>query len=56
MIQELQVRLLPQQAASGQTIREYVAREKGIDARTITSVRVLKRSVDARHQIGRAHV
>ena len=50
MIQELQVRLLPQQAASGQTIREYVAREKGIDARTITSVRVLKRSVDARHR------
>ena len=50
MIQEFSVRLLPQQAATEQTIREFVAREKGIDARTITHVRVLKRSIDARHR------
>lgn len=44
---ECQLRLLPQQAATEQTICESVAREKGLDARTIKAVRVLKRSVDA---------
>ena len=47
---ECQLRLLPQQAATEQTICESVAREKGLDARTIKAVRVLKRSVDARHR------
>ena len=48
MIQEYQLRLLPQQAASEQAVMQYVAREKGLDARTIKAVRVLKRGIDAR--------
>ncbi|MCI6619067.1 MAG: FAD-binding protein [Prevotella sp.] len=50
MIQEYQLRLLPQQACSEQAVIEYIAREKGFDARTINKVRVLKRSVDARQR------
>ena len=50
MVHEFQIRVLPQIAASTTTIKEYVAREKGIDARTINEVRVLKRSIDARHR------
>ena len=50
MIQEYQIRVLPQVAASTSAIKEYIAREKGIDARTIKDVRVLKRSIDARHR------
>ena len=50
MIQEYQLRVLPEQAANEHTIREYVAREKGFDARTIQHVRVLKRSIDARQR------
>ena len=50
MIQELQLRILPEQAASEQSIKQYVAREKGIDARTIKAVRTLKRSIDARQR------
>ncbi|MGN0282884.1 MAG: NAD(P)/FAD-dependent oxidoreductase [Prevotella sp.] len=50
MIQEFQIRVFPHIAASSATIKEHVAREKGIDARTITEVRVLKRSIDARHR------
>lgn len=49
-MKEKQFRLLPQQAVSEATIREAVAREMAIDARTITHVRVLKRSIDARHR------
>lgn len=50
MIQEYQLRVLPEQAANEQTIREFVAREKGMDERTIQHVRVLKRSIDARQR------
>ena len=50
MIQELQLRILPEQAASEQNIKQYVAREKGLDARTIKAVRTLKRSIDARQR------
>lgn len=50
MIQELQLRILPEQAASEQSIKQYVAREKGLDARTIQAVRTLKRSIDARQR------
>lgn len=49
MTNDYQIRVLPQIAASMSTIREYIAREKGIDARTITAVRIIKRSIDARH-------
>jgi len=50
MTQEIQLRILPEQAASEQTIANYIAREKGIDLRTINHVRVLKRSIDARQR------
>lgn len=50
MIQELQLRILPEQAANEQSIKQYVAREKGWDVRTILAVRTLKRSIDARQR------
>ena len=50
MIKELQLRILPEQAASEQSIKQYVAREKGLDVRTIKAVRTLKRSIDARQR------
>lgn len=50
MTNEYQIRLLPQQAANESTIREFIAREKGIEPRTINHVRVLKRSIDARQR------
>lgn len=50
MIQELQLRILPEQAANEQSIKQYVAREKGWDVRTIQAVRTLKRSIDARQR------
>ena len=42
MIQEYQLRVLPEQAASEQHIKQYVSREKGLDIRTIHAVRVLR--------------
>ena len=50
MIQELQIRVLPVVASSEQNIRQFVADDKGIDARTINAVRVLRRSIDARQR------
>lgn len=50
MTQELQLRILPEQAANEQSIKQYVAREKGLDVRTIQAVRTLKRSIDARQR------
>lgn len=50
MISEYQLRVLPQQAFNEATIKEYISREKAIDARTIKHVRVLKRSIDARQR------
>lgn len=50
MIQEYQLRVLPEQAYNEQSIRRYVAREKGIDERTIQGIRVLKKSIDARQR------
>ncbi len=50
MVQELQLRILPEQAANEQSIKQYVAREKGLDVRTIQAVRTLKRSIDARQR------
>lgn len=50
MIQEYQLRVMPQVAFNEQNIKEYLAKEKGLDARTINHVRTLKRSIDARHR------
>lgn len=50
MIQELQLRILPEEAVSEQSLKQVVARETGISVPYIHTVRVLKRSIDARQR------
>lgn len=50
MIRELQLRLLPEEAHSEQSLSRVVARETGADLKEINAVRVLKRSIDARQR------
>ena len=50
MIQEYQLRVQPHIAANEQSLRCHLAEEKGFDVRTITAVRILKRSIDARQR------
>jgi uncharacterized FAD-dependent dehydrogenase len=50
MIQEFQLRVLPEKTANEQTLKEHIAHEKGLDIRTINALRILKRSIDARQR------
>lgn len=50
MINEYQLRVLPEQAASEQSLKQYISHEKGLDVRTINAVQVVKRSIDARQR------
>lgn len=50
MVNEYQLRILPEQAASEQSLKTYISREKGLDIRTINAVIVLKKSIDARQR------
>ncbi|MCM1312865.1 MAG: FAD-binding protein [Bacteroides sp.] len=50
MVNEFQIRILPEQAANEQEIKKFVATDKGIDMRTIKHIRVLKKSIDARQR------
>ncbi|MCI6051213.1 MAG: FAD-binding protein [Phocaeicola plebeius] len=50
MIHEYQLRILPEQAASEQSLKQNIGREKGLDVRTINAIRILKRSIDARQR------
>lgn len=50
MIQEYQIRVLPQIAASESGIKEFLETDKGLDARSFNHVKVLKRSIDARQR------
>ena len=50
MTQEFQIRVLPEQAASEQGIRQFLQDEKGLSAHEVKAVRVLKRSIDARQR------
>ena len=50
MLQEYQIRVLPRQASSTKLLSEYIEQEKGIDARRITHIRILRRSIDARQR------
>ncbi|MBR3066476.1 MAG: FAD-binding protein [Prevotella sp.] len=50
MIQELQLRVLPQVAADSTQLRNYIVNEKGIAQSALKGVRILKRSVDARQR------
>ena len=50
MIQEYDIRVLPQVAANEQSLRNWIAEEKGFDVRTITHLRTLRKSIDARQR------
>ena len=50
MTTEFQLRLLPEQAASEQAIADYLSLEKGLERGSISHIRVLKRSIDARQR------
>lgn len=50
MIQEYQLRVLPEIAANEQRLKEYLSEEKGINPRNINATRILKRSIDARQR------
>lgn len=50
MIQELQLRVLPEVAADSDQLRRYLANEKGLALSALKGVRVLKRSIDARQR------
>ncbi|MCR5679002.1 MAG: FAD-binding protein [Prevotella sp.] len=50
MIQELQLRVLPQVAADSTNLRAYIAEEQGLALGALKGVRILKRSVDARQR------
>ena len=50
MIQEYQIRVLPQVAANEQSLHSWLADEYGFDVRTVTAVRTLRRSIDARQR------
>ena len=50
MIQEYQLRVLPEVAANEQRLKEYLVHEKGLNAGEITATRILKRSIDARQR------
>lgn len=50
MIEEYQIRVLPQVAYSEANIAQYLIEEKGLDAQSLTHVRVLRHSIDARQR------
>ena len=50
MIQEYQLRVLPEVAANEQRLKEYLVQEKGLNVRDINATRILKRSIDARQR------
>ena len=50
MTQEYQIRVQPHVAANEQALYRSLADEYGFDVRTVTSVRILRRSIDARQR------
>lgn len=50
MIYEYLLRVQPHEAASEETLKKCVCRQKGLNESDITSIQVLKRSVDARQK------
>lgn len=50
MIQELQLRLLPEEAASEQALKQVAVRQTGVGPDRIRAVRIVKRSIDARQR------
>ncbi|MCD8282764.1 MAG: FAD-binding protein [Prevotella sp.] len=56
MIKETELRVNPETAVSEQNLTAYIAKEQGFDRRTITAVRILKRSIDARQRIIKVNI
>ena len=50
MIKELQLRILPQQAANESALKQFLSREQAIDIKSIRHIRTIKRSIDARQR------
>ena len=50
MIQEYQIRVLPEVAAQTDRLKAFLAQEHAVDVRTILGVRILRRSIDARQR------
>ena len=50
MVQDIQLRVLPQVAASESGIKTFLTQEKGLDGRRLKGIRVVKRSIDARQR------
>jgi len=50
MIQEFDLRILPEQAAREQSILKVLVRDKGVDPSAFKGMRILKRSIDARQR------
>jgi hypothetical protein len=50
MTNEYQIRVVPEVAAQEDRLKAYLADEQGMDVRTITGLRILKRSIDARQR------
>jgi len=50
VVSEYQLRVQPHIAANEQALMAYVAEEYGFDVRTMTAIRVLRRSIDARQR------
>ena len=51
MIKELQLRILPEEAANEQALKQVISRETGFQIEEIHAVRILKRSIDARQRM-----
>lgn len=50
MIQEYNIRVLPEVAANEQQLKAYLVHEKGLDEKTLNATHILKRSIDARQR------
>ena len=50
MIKEYSIRVRPHQAVNEATIKDYLAHEEGLEMKSMTHIRVLKRSIDARQR------
>ena len=50
MFNEYQIRVQPHVAANEQALKAYMAEEYGFDVRTLTAIRILRRSIDARQR------
>lgn len=50
MINEYQLRVIPEIAGSEQQLKAFIVADKGLRANEVTAVRILKRSIDARQR------